>query len=97
LSRTEAGKHILDQGFEAQVLRRIERAYERCSSAWLALFGTIAGSAPLPWTVPYPVPEQGRTAWQPDFSAANRFALAHRVNAIFCSRASILLFKTHTT
>ena len=84
MPRSEAGRHILEQGFEAQVLRRLERAYERCSNAWLALFSTM----------PSHVPEQGRPACQPDLCAMNRFALSHRVNAVFCSRASILLFKT---
>jgi hypothetical protein len=93
-SRRTAGGHILAQGFEKRVLKRLERRFERGCRNWSALFAIDPPLAPNLTALAQHI---GQPSTGGVLFAANRFALGRRVNAVFNSRSSILLFRNHRT
>lgn len=93
MSRVQAGLHILLQGFAITALKRLETAFNRCCNNWHALFGPDDVASVRGYTDAAP----SYQATSVSFFALNCFALGRHVNAVFNSRYTILLFKTHTT
>jgi hypothetical protein len=94
LSRKEAGGHILAQGYDTRVLKRLERGFERCLHNWTALFDTeiLAPANLVSFATQARI--EGTSAI---LFNANHLALGRRVNAVFNSRSSTLLFRNHKT
>jgi hypothetical protein len=89
LSRREAGAHFLAAGREFRLLKRIERSFERCIRNWSAVFEMNIPMRHAFTTLAATVGNEGEPGI---LLEANRYALGRRVNAVFNSRASILLF-----
>jgi len=94
-TRGKAGAHFLASGRSLRVLKRIERSFARCMRNWSAIFAMaistrLAFSALAAMLADCAVTEDDRGGF---FFAANRYALDRRVNAVFASRSSILLFR----
>jgi hypothetical protein len=94
LSRKEAGEHILARGVDLRVLKRLERSFARCLHNWSALFDTEILS---PANLVSFATQAGIEGTESILRTANRIALGCRVNAVFNSRSSILLFRNHRT
>ena len=94
LTRRAAGAHILAQGFEKRVLKRLERRFESGCRNWSALFGV---TPPISPTLGILASKISQSSTSRVLLAANRFALNHHINAVFNSRSSILLFRNHRT
>ena len=94
LNRRDAGKSILQAGFEIRVLKRLERAFIRGTAQWQTLLRpdlrTGLGIQEFAREA-----ELGTTPGI--FMRPTRQALSFRVNAVFNSRYSILLFTDHKT
>jgi hypothetical protein len=94
LNRREAGKSILQAGFEMRVLKRLERAFIRGTAHWQTLLRPDLRTG-------LGIQEFAREAelgTTPGIlMRANRQALSCRVNAVFNSRYLILLFTDHKT
>jgi len=77
------------------VLKRIERSFERCMRNWTAIFQM---NIPTKHAYVALAEAVGAVAGTENATkvllAANRYALDRGVNAVFASRASILLFRS---
>ena len=95
LTRRVAGALILTIGREIRVLKRIERSFERCMRNWTAIFQM---NIPTKHAYVALAEAVGAVAGTENATkvllAANRYALDRGVNAVFASRASILLFRS---
>jgi len=90
VSRRLSGASVLQQGFEFQTLKRLQRSFIRCALNWQAIF--VAVLPPVltleNFALSLALPESKLWLVQ-----ANRKALLNGVNAIFNSRSNILLFR----
>jgi len=89
LSRLKAGAHILKWGFEMRALKRLEKAFARGLERWRAIFGDSVHSGMTLTKFAESLCFSGEEAV---LAQANTLALTRHVNALFNSRASILLF-----
>lgn len=94
-TRRKAGAHLLAEGRDIRVLKRIERSFARCVRNWSAIF---AMALSLRWALTAITTVVTAAATLPTESvgvllAANHYALERGVNAVFASRSSILLFR----
>lgn len=94
MSRLKAGAHILKYGFEMRVLKRLEKAFARSLERWLVIFGESVHSG---MTLTAFAASLGLSGKEPVLAQANTLSLSRHVNALFNSRASILLFTQHKT
>ena len=94
MTRRQSGAEVLAQGYEVRVLKRLERSFARCCRNWSALFGVrLSPSAGIDaFAAHNSIDPEG-----PVLGTANLQALGRRVNAVFASRASILLFVNRRT
>ena len=95
LNRRAAGAHFLAVGREVRVLKRIERSFERCVRNWTAIFQMNIPTKYAYATLAVAVGADAGMGNEPAvLLTANRYALERGVNAVFASRASILLFRS---
>jgi len=94
LTRREAGAHILAQGREVRVLKRIEKTFARCLRNWTAIF-----AVDIPESHAYEILAKSVLSITPIsvvtsvFLDAAQYALSRGINVIFSSRSSILFFR----
>lgn len=93
-SRRQAGRRILEWGCELRVLKRLEIAFRRACGHFVTLLtpelpagGSLLNALTMLAAFLDASPGAGLPA------AANDHSLAHGCNAVFNSRASILLFR----
>jgi hypothetical protein len=94
MSRLKAGAHILKWGFEKRVLKRLEKTFTRALERWSGIFGASVHSG---MTLTVFATSLGLSGREHVFAQANTLALSRHVNALFNSRATILLFTHHKT
>jgi hypothetical protein len=94
MSRLKAGAHILKYGFEMRVLKRLEKAFSRNLERWLVIFGESVHSG---MTMTAFAASLGLSGKETVLAQANTLSLSRHVNALFNSRASILVFTNHKT
>ena len=95
LTRLVAGSHFLAIGRETRVLKRIERTFERCMLNWTAIFQMHIPSKNAFASLAVALAGSGGIENESAvLLAANLYAEQRGVNAVFASRASILLFRS---
>ena len=95
LARRVAGSKFLIAGRETRVLKRIERTFERCRLNWMAIFQMNIPSKNAYASLAGALVETGGIENESAvLLAANLYAQERGVNAVFASRASILLFRS---
>jgi hypothetical protein len=85
---------MLAIGRGMSALKRIERTFARCARNWSALFAqTLTGKDAFSEIAAAFGAADTTEDGAGFFFAVNSYALEHGVNAVFASRASILLFR----
>jgi len=88
-SRREAGVEVLGMGFAQKTLKNLERSFVRCSHNLAAL---LDFELPPVLNLVTMAARLGLKAGPQFLLEANRLALSRRVNAVYNSRSSILVF-----
>ena len=89
-SRRQAGSAILAMGFAEKTLKNLERGFVRCSHNIAAL---LDFDLPAALNLVTLAAKLGLEAGPRFLLDANNLSLSHRVNAVYNSRSSILVFR----